>query len=108
MELIEHTLIAVSIQMILGYFTKNWWVGAALPSGYFIGREVGQAEYRWIEDFGEGLRAHMPWHAIFDLRVWQSIDQVLDWAGPVAVCTCLAVWADLNRKRAFVTTSDID
>ncbi|MDC8753325.1 hypothetical protein OIK40_01560 [Erythrobacter sp. sf7] len=98
MSLIEHTLVALVILALVGWLTKNWWAAAALPSGYFIGREVAQAEYRWIETFGGGLRANMPWHAVFDLRLWESSDQIADWLGPVAACIAVAVWADRYRK----------
>ena len=46
MNLVEHALAAVAIQAVIGLTTRNWWIGAALASGYFLGREVAQAEYR--------------------------------------------------------------
>lgn len=96
--LIEHAVIAAIIQAIVGWRTGNWWAGAALASGYFIGREVAQAEYRWIEEFGQGLRANMPWDAVFDPRVWQNADRIADWLGPVIVTTGIALIA--GRRAA--------
>lgn len=90
-SLFEHALIAAVVQAIIGGLTGKWWAGGMLASGYFIGREVAQAEYRWIEQFGTGLRADMPWHAAFDPRVWQTTDQIADWLGPVIV-TALIAW----------------
>lgn len=98
MSILAHTLFAVAVQAIIAKITKNWWAAAALPCGYFIGREVAQAEYRWIENFGDGLRANMPWHAVFDIRVWQTGDQIADWLGPVVACTAIAICASKLRK----------
>ncbi|MDP3549414.1 MAG: hypothetical protein Q8R81_03350 [Novosphingobium sp.] len=92
MNLIEHALVALVIQAIVGLTTRNWWAGAALACGYFIGREVSQAEYRWIEQFGQGLRANMPWWGVFDARVWDNADRWADWIGPILVTVPVALW----------------
>ncbi len=55
----EHALVAAFVQTIIGLQTGKWWAGGALSSGYFVGRELAQAEYRWIEQVGTGLRADM-------------------------------------------------
>jgi hypothetical protein len=86
----EHALCTAAIQLLVGWLSGNWWAGGALASAYFTGREVAQAEYRWIEQFGSGLRADMPWHAVFDPRVWQTADQIADWLGPVIVSLAIA------------------
>lgn len=99
MSIFEHTLAALAVQTIVGRSTGNWWAGAALPSAYFLGREVAQAEYRWIESFGDGLRANMPWHAVLDPRVWQTADQFADWLGPIAACSALALFAELRQSE---------
>jgi hypothetical protein len=87
----EHVLVALTVQTLVGRITGNWWAGAALASAYFIGRELAQAEYRWIERFGEGLRTNMPWWGPFDRRVWTTLDQWVDWLGPL-VATCSLAW----------------
>lgn len=85
------------IQTAVGLLTRNWWAGAALACGYFLGREMAQAEYRWIEQFGQGLRANMPWWGAFDGRVWPKADQFADWIGPiVTTCTLAAL---MGRRR---------
>jgi hypothetical protein len=89
--LFEHAMGTATIQTIVGLLSRNWWVGGALASSYFIGREVAQAEYRWIEQFGTGLRADMPWHAAFDPRVWKSADQIADLIAPVIVTLAIAL-----------------
>jgi len=88
MNYIEHTLVALIVQIVVARVTGNWWAGAALASAYFVGREVAQAEYRWIESYGHGLRANMPWWGPFDPRVWRTLDQWVDWLGPLT-STCL-------------------
>lgn len=98
MELVEHAVAAIIIQALIGLTTRNWWAGAALASGYFLGREIAQAEYRWIEQFGEGLRANMPWWGALDPEVWIRLDQTADWLGPILVTTAIA-WL-VSRKRA--------
>ncbi len=91
MGLFEHLVFAVIVQFIVARLTKSWWLGAALASAYFVGREIAQAEYRWIEMFGDGRRANMPWWGPFDLRVWTTLDQWLDWIGPVAATVAIAL-----------------
>ena len=88
----EHLLAALAIQVTVGLLTRNWWAGAALASAYFMGREFAQAEYRWIELYGHGLRSNMPWWGPFDLRVWPKLDQWVDWVSP-AFGTCGLAWA---------------
>lgn len=97
--LIEHGLLAAAIQVTVGLLTRNWWAGAALASGYFLGREIAQAEYRWIEEFGQGVRAAMPWQAVFDQRVWHNADQVADWLGPVVTNLAITLLALRRAKR---------
>ncbi len=100
MSLLEHTFAALAVQAIIGRVTGNWWAAAAAPSAYFIGREVAQAEYRWIEAYGGGLRANLPWHAVFEPRVWQTADQIADGLGPLAACTALALY--MGRRSARI------
>jgi len=87
----QHTIMALIAQAAIGLLTGNWWAGAALGSAYFIGREVAQAEYRWIEHYGNGRRANMPWWGRFDQRVWPKLDQWLDWFAPL-LATCAVAW----------------
>lgn len=99
MHVLEHTLIALLIQVAVGLTTRNWWAGAALACGYFIGRELAQAEYRWIETYGHGLRANAPWWAAFDARVWRTVDQIADFVGPVIATGTLALVIRKRRMR---------
>jgi hypothetical protein len=98
MDLIEHVIAAVALQALIGRLTRNWWIGAALASGYFLGREIAQAEYRWIEQFGDGLRANLPWWGAFDVRLWAQPAQVADWLGPIVATSLVATLQRRWRK----------
>jgi len=99
MELVEHALVALAIQVLVGLTTRNWWAGACLASGYFLGREIAQAEYRWIEQFGHGLRRNTPVWAALDLRVWPRLDQWMDWLAPVFLTSALAQFVHKRQSR---------
>lgn len=80
-----HALIAVAAQLAVGKVTGNWWLGGALACTWWAAREHTQAEYRWIEQFGQGQRAVMPQWGGFDPRVWDRAS-LLDFAVPIAAC----------------------
>ncbi len=67
---LEHPLYALVAQAIVGFLTGEWFWGGVVSVAFFIGREHAQAEYRWIERYGNGRRANMPRWAIFDKRIW--------------------------------------
>lgn len=68
-----HALVALALQIAVGLACGNWWAGGLLGAALFIGREHAQAEYRWIESFGLGRRANMPWWGGFDPRVKHAV-----------------------------------
>jgi hypothetical protein len=83
-----HPLIALTWQIGLGLITGNWWLGVA-SSLFFAGREITQAEYRYIEHYGSGLRANMPWWGRFDPRVW-TFHSLTDWLLPLGLTVAVA------------------
>ena len=85
-----HLPLAAFIQALTAYLTGDLWLGAAIASGFFCGREHAQAEYRWIERYGFGLRANMPWHGGLQGRVW-NIKSLLDMIIPTALTIIVAV-----------------
>ena len=87
-----HVLIALGIQAGLFVLTSSWWAGAAAASALFIGREHAQAEYRWIQQYGGGLRRNMPWWGGFDRRLWDR-HAMCGWMVPLAVAVAVAVIA---------------
>lgn len=93
--MIEHVAIALLIQLPTAWLLRSWAGGAAAACAWAISREITQAEYRWIERYGEGLRANMPWWGGFDARVWH-VDALLDWLVPGAVAVAVAL---VMRRR---------
>lgn len=85
-----HIMIALIVQTLVGLATGNWWAGAAWGAGFYLGREIAQAEYRWIEAFGYGRRANMPWWGPLDPRVWRKFDAWADWVGPALAVVIVA------------------
>ena len=75
----SHVLVAVVFQLIVGLLFRRWLIGGMLITFFYIGREITQAEYRWISTFGEGRRANMPWWGGIDPQAWtwKSVGDVL-------------------------------
>lgn len=89
--MIGHLIAALAVQAAIGLLSGDWWAGAALGAGLFIGREHAQAEYRWIAAYTpDGRRAAMPWWGGFDPRVWNKLDAWADWIIPAAVLVGVA------------------
>ena len=101
MDIIGHIALAILLQLLAVRLTGNWLAGAAAAGAWAISREITQAEYRWIEQFGGGLRANMPWWGGLDPAVWQKVDPWLDWIVPTLVAIGIALVAQRrNRKSA--------
>ena len=96
--MIDHIIVAILIQLIVRFISGSWDAGTAAAFTWFLSREIAQAEYRWIEQFGGGLRASMPWWGGLDLRVWQKPDPWLDWMVPTGVCVAVAVAARRMKR----------
>ena len=64
-----HTL-TVLIAAIIGYQFDYPALTAFMAVVFFLGREITQAEYKWIERYGFGKRANMPWYGSLDPSVW--------------------------------------
>lgn len=96
---IEHILLAILIQLLVRIISGSWISGTIAASAWFLSREIAQAEYRWIEQFGSGLRANMPWWGGFDLRVWQKVDPWLDWLLPCLTVVAIALIAGWRNRR---------
>lgn len=92
-----HILIAVFIQLLFGITTHRWWLGAIAGSMFFMGREITQAEYRWIAAYGYGRRANMSWWGGFDPIVW-NFKSLSDMLFPIFATVLLAYI--ITRYRA--------
>lgn len=89
--MLVHLVLGLALQAIVGLLGRGWWTGALVATTYFMSREIAQAEYRWIERYGDRRRANMPWWGPFDPRVWWCADAWLDWIVPCAA-TVLVAW----------------
>ncbi len=94
-----HIIVAALIQILLARLGRSWMMGAGAAGAWAISREITQAEYRWIERYGEGLRANMPWWGGLDLNVWDKVDPWLDWIVPTAVVFAIAFVARWQGSR---------
>ena len=77
--MIEHIVPALLIQLAITLLLRSLPAGAAVACVWAVSREITQAEYRWIEQFGGGRRANMPWWGGLDPQVWnfKSLGDVL-------------------------------
>ncbi len=96
---VGHILLALATQLAVVGLTRSWTAGAAAACAWAISREITQAEYRWIEQFGGHHRANMPWWGGFDPRVWHGIHSWLDWVLPCLVTCAIAVLVHSSRHK---------
>ena len=96
--MIPHIAVALLTQAAVALPLRSWAAGAVAASAWAISREVTQAEYRWIEQFGAGRRANMPWWGGVDPAVWERVDPWLDWIVPTLAVTGIAL-AMKRRSR---------
>ena len=87
---IGHIAFACLLQAIVGVSTGDWWAGTAAGGAFYFGREQARAEYRWIERYGLGLRANMPWFGWMEPKVW-DLKSVADFVVPLIVVVCVAI-----------------
>ena len=94
---IGHVVLALAMQALVDRLTGSRVAGACAAIAWAVAREITQAEYRWIERFGGGLRANMSWWGGLDLTVWTKADQWLDWLLPSVAVIAVAL---LRRRQA--------
>lgn len=102
---LEHTVVAILIQLIYGILTDDWCIGAVAAIFFFIGREHSQAEDRWIYKFSIKGREGAPFYCGLDPRVWyKEYDAILDWIIPSIVVITIAYFLDNDRFMLLVNT----
>lgn len=102
---LEHTLVAVAIQLIYVMLTNDWCIGAVAGSFFFIGREHAQAEDRWICRFSTKGRETAPFYCGLDPRVWyKELDAILDWVIPTITVVIIAYIFDNERFMHLLNT----
>jgi hypothetical protein len=79
---LQHSFIAVVIQLIIFALTGNILAGSLAGVFFFIGREHAQAEYRNIEKNYDRRRRNMPWYGGVEFRAW-DVKSLLDWILPI-------------------------
>lgn len=84
-----HIIAAITMQLMIGLISGDWFAGACFGSAFYIGREITQAEYRVIEQFYDGKRANMPWYGGFETRAW-TLKSLLDWIFPTTIVFFIA------------------
>jgi hypothetical protein len=60
-----HVAAAIIAQLAVYFVFGNGWLGGVGALLWFAGREIAQAEYRWIEQFGKPFKAtaeYAEWH----------------------------------------------
>lgn len=97
--MVAHLVLAIMMQLAFARLFRNWLAGAGVASAWATSRELTQAEYRWIEAYGGGLRANMPWWGGLDLKVWGSIDPWLDWMVPAVVVFAIAGFEQRRHRQ---------
>lgn len=83
-----HALIAFIIAILLVIVHAPMTAYLFVPA-FYIGREIAQAEYRYIESHG-GCRAACPKFCGFYVSAW-TLKSLTDWLLPLMLS--LAVWA---------------
>lgn len=93
-----HAIFAVLFQCMTALLTGRWLVGGLLASAFFVGREIAQAEYRWIQLFGEGRRENMPLWGGLDPTAW-TMKSYLDAGLPVLAILLVFKLAAIFRSH---------
>jgi hypothetical protein len=83
----NHILPALIMQFFLS--PLSWWAGVLFAGGYYLGREMAQAEQRVIEQY-YGKRSKLPWYGAFERRAWDQ-SAILDFVAPIAATTIVLI-----------------
>jgi len=86
-----HLVQALILQLILFFIFNDLWIGVFSSSAFFAGREIAQAEYRWIQQYGNGKRSNLPWWGFLDYRVWPISSWFFDLLLPIIGVVGVAV-----------------
>ncbi len=87
-----HALITAGLCLIVFFLPepKILYTVASIVAGFYIGREIAQAEYRYIENYCNKKRANMPWWAPFTSRAW-TLKSIFDWILPCIVAAAFVI-----------------
>ena len=93
-----HILITLAAQTLVGLLFGRWYLGGLGFAAFYLGREITQAEYRWISALGQGRRANMPWWGGFDPQIW-NLKSIGDTLGPALASLALFVAVALVKRK---------
>lgn len=99
MDNLEHLLISIVLQSVIGGLTGDWWAGAAVCAALWIGREQAQAEYRWIAWYGGGDRQKLRWWDALRPKVWDFHNAFWNLALPIAWVIGAALFVQFGIAR---------
>ena len=83
-----HALLALGTCVIIVLTGLNW-AACFWSAAFYLGRELAQAEYRYIEAHGK-KRANCPWYCGLCPSAWTS-KSVIDCLLPWVVCLAAAI-----------------
>ena len=83
-----HGAIAL-VTCVIIVFLGLGWEACFWSASFYLGREIAQAEYRFIQANG-GKRADVPWYCGFYPSAWTA-KSVLDCLLPWVVCLAAAI-----------------
>lgn len=92
---IEHTLYALAIQFALFLVLHNYLVGFIAAVFFFTGREIAQAEYRYIRMYTNGKRKSDMrwWKTILTPQIWSFSSLVWDLFLPAFVTALVLIFS---------------
>jgi hypothetical protein len=94
---LKHAAFAFAAQLIIGLATSELVLAGMVGCGFFVGREHAQAEYRWIEKYGQWRRYNLRWHNVFDKRIWDVHSFWWNLTFPIIVVAAVAIAAELIK-----------
>ena len=80
MGTISHVLITIAVMIVAYLLDYSAVIAGALTVAYWLGREMSQAEYRYMS-MHKTNRAGAPWWMSVHPAAWDA-KSVLDWALP--------------------------
>lgn len=96
MNNLEHLLVAICIQAVIGALTGNWCAGGAVAAALYIGREQAQAEYRWIAQFCGGDRNLLRWWDALNPKIWNFHNAFWNLGLPICWVTGVALFVEFR------------
>lgn len=86
MKNIQHSLYAILFQALGFLITSSLVPGAIFASGFFIGRELAQAENRYVKKYYSGARPEsMRWWKALSLDMWSIESFFWDMLLPITI-----------------------